>query len=248
MRALVAIALVAGACNADIDEQWELDHDRIIAVRAEPPGIMPGEVSRIDMLLGFETLPVAQRGPDFVTVVSPASLSDIVTFDGMDWIVTAPSAERIDQARGELGLLPDAPVPLQIGAAVAWPTPVVSPEGNGFAAVKVVWLGAEYVNPPINGLLIGGAEAPPAGEEIVFAKTPVGAATTVKTRLFVEADDESDIVNWLSSCGTMHDFDLHAAYVTVQEEEDDRTEGELALVLRDELGGVTWRWWPCRAE
>jgi len=241
VRVLV-LAVVLIGCNADIDEPWELDHDRIIAVRAEPPGIEPGEQAQIDVLLGYEALPVEERSPDFAQVVSPESLANTLSFDGAHWVVTAPSEARINQARGELGLLPDAPVPLRIGIAVAWPTPVASPEGmNGFAATKVVWLGQEGINPPINGLSIGGVE-PEVGAEIVFSKDE-----TVKTRLSVEADDGSDIVNWLTSCGTMHDFDLAtSAYVTVGAE--DRVEGQFALVLRDELGGVSWRVWSCRAE
>jgi hypothetical protein len=54
------------------------------------------------------------------------------------------------------------------------------------------------------------------------------------------------IVNWLTSCGEMHDFDLHSAYLTVGP--DDPQEGELAVILRDERGGVAWRVWPIRSE
>jgi hypothetical protein len=62
----------------------------------------------------------------------------------------------------------------------------------------------------------------------------------------VTADDSVDKVNWLTSCGTMHDFDLHAAYLHVLPA--DPQEGELALVLRDAKGGVTWQTWPIHAE
>jgi hypothetical protein len=187
------------------------------------------------------------KRPDVATVLSPMGLADTVSFDGTDWIVTAPSAERIDAARAELGLTPGAPVPLRLGVAVAWPTPVMAPEGNnGFGATKVVWLGAEYLNPPILGLTIDGVEPPAEQTEVVFALAK-GSTAPPKTRLFVEADDQRDIVNWLTSCGTMHDFDLSSsAYVTV--EEDDRIEGQFALVLRDELGGVSWRIFNCHAE
>jgi hypothetical protein len=64
--------------------------------------------------------------------------------------------------------------------------------------------------------------------------------------LFIEADDTVDIVNWLTSCGEMHDFDLHSAYLTVLP--DQPHEGELAVVKRDQRGGVSWRVWPIRAE
>lgn len=244
-RLYIAFALTLAACNADLDEPWELDHDRIIAVRAEPPGILAGQTSTIDMLLGYETLPVEVKRPDFVTVVAPQSLANTVSFDGTNWIVTAPSNDAIIAARAELQLEAEAPVPLQIGVAVAWPTPVMSPEGNGFAATKTVWLGREGINPPLNGLTIDGLEPPPPDETLVFPKAK-GSASPPKTWVEVEADAERDNINWLTSCGQMHDFDLPRGYVTVEDE--DRQEGQFALVLRDELGGVSWRVWNCRAE
>lgn len=239
MRAL-AIAVVLVGCSADIDDPWELDHDRIIAVRAEPPGIEPGEKSELTVLLGYEVMPVEERAPDVAMVVSPPSLANVLAPDGGKWIVTAPSAAQLDAARAELGLMPDAPVPLRVGIGVAWPTPVMSPDPSGFGAIKTVWLGTEGVNPALNGLMIGGVELEDDAD-IVLPKDEM-----VKTRLAVEADDQRDIVNWLTSCGAMHDFDLAKAYLTWGP--DDRTEGQLAIVLRDELGGVTWRVWPCRVE
>ncbi|MEO7735294.1 MAG: hypothetical protein ABIY55_30355, partial [Kofleriaceae bacterium] len=61
-----------------------------------------------------------------------------------------------------------------------------------------------------------------------------------------EADDVDFDVTWLTSCGTMHDFDLPAAYLEV--EADDVTAGELVLVVRDQGAGVTWSRWPIHAE
>jgi hypothetical protein len=236
--ALLLLALVA--CNVDIDEPWELDHDRIIAVRATPPGISPGETSTIDLLAGFETNPAVERRPDFVQVVSPMSLSDLVQpSGGGNWTVTAPTAERLDAARTELNIPAGMPVPLRIGVAAAWPTPVMSPEGNGFGAVKIVWLGISAPNPTLNGLTVNGVDAP-EGASLVVPKAE-------KVPLFVDANDEVQIVNWLSSAGTMHDFDLHSAYLTFDDPED-KLEGQLAVVLRDALGGVAWRVWSIRAE
>jgi hypothetical protein len=92
-------------------------------------------------------------------------------------------------------------------------------------------------NPTLDGVTINGVA--PGTDELVVSKTG-------KTPLFVEADDSIDIVNWLTSAGTMHDYDLHNAYITF--EKDDMTEGQLALVLRDNRGGVTWQTWTLRAE
>jgi hypothetical protein len=70
-------------------------------------------------------------------------------------------------------------------------------------------------------------------------------APGVDVRLAVDLDD-SYTVNWLTSCGTMHDFDLARAYLRVEPE--DPQSGSMAIVVRDELGGVAWRVWPITAE
>jgi hypothetical protein len=64
--------------------------------------------------------------------------------------------------------------------------------------------------------------------------------------LAIGVDDKSYDVTWLSSCGTMHDFDLPTAYLRV--EADDPAVGQLALVVRDDHGGVSWRVWPIRTR
>jgi hypothetical protein len=239
-RVIPCIVLAAvAACNADIDQPWQLAHDRIIAIRAEPPHLLPGETAKIDMLAGFTEMPAATRPPDVAYVVSPTSLGDVMAPNAGEWFVTAPSAERIDAARAELGLAANAPVPLGIGVAAAWPNKVMSPNDAGFAGLKTIFLGQSAENPTLEGLSINGVEPPPEGTEIVVPKE-------TEVRLYVEADDQMRTVNWLTSCGVMHDFDLHSAYLTVDPE--DPQEGELAVVLRDRFGGVTWRVWPIRAE
>ena len=50
----------------------------------------------------------------------------------------------------------------------------------------------------------------------------------------------------VSSCGTMHGFDLPAAYLRV--ETTGPQTGELGVVLRDASGGVAWKIWPIQAE
>jgi hypothetical protein len=235
---LLVIMIVVTGCNIDLDEPWELAHDRIIAVRATPPRIVSGEQATLDVLLGYKEMPVAQRPPDFAAVVSPPSLMNAVTPDNGQWIVTAPGEEMLAAARVELDLPPGAPVPLVVGVGVMWPYPVVSPEPSGFGAMKTVWLGERHDNPSLDGMLVNSADAP-EGAEIVVPKD-------TRVPLFVEADDTIDIVNWLTSCGEMHDFDLHSAYLVVTP--DSKQEGELAVVYRDDKGGVTWRVWPIRAE
>ena len=234
-RALVA--LVLAGCTGDLDEPWQLEHDRIIAVRADPPRIMPGEQATLEVLLSFAEQPTAVRPPDGAMVLSPPSLQGIVALENGRWVVTAPSEDMLAAARAELSLAPGAPVPLQVGVSVTWPYPVQSVDGTSFTATKTVWLGDRGANPTLTGMSIN-AEVPQASELVVPANE--------KVPLFVEADDTVHIVKWLTSCGEMHDYDLHSAYLVVTPESNQQ--GELAVVYRDDRGGVTWRVWPIRAE
>ena len=239
MKRAVFAALALAACNSDVDQPWQLDHDRIIAVKAEPPGIVVGgQSSTLTMFVGFKGAPPEEKKPDVAQVVSPMSLASLVHVesDG-NWVVDPPTDAQLAAARAELKLSSGDLVPLRVGIAAAWPTPVVSPMGNGFGAVKTVLLGVAGSNPTLEGLTVNGAD--PGDDELVVSATG-------KTPLFVQADDSVDIVNWLTSAGTMHDFDLHNAYLTF--EKDDMTEGQLAVVLRDNLGGVVWKFWSIKAQ
>ncbi len=229
MKAALLGLLVLGACAGDLDEQWQLDHPRIVAVRATPPGILSGERAEIDALIGAEGQRPVERAPEIATVISPMSLASALAPDAGRWYVTAPDAATLAAARTELGLAANAPVPLQVGVSYAAQT---------LLAFKTVYLGEARANPSLDDLEIDGAPAPAAGTEIVIAPlTDVPLSVTA---------DVDDTVNWLTSCGTMHDFDLPKAYVRV--EKDDPTTGDLAVVRRVENGGVAWRTWACRAE
>jgi hypothetical protein len=233
-RALLVIAyvaaFVAAGCTGDLDPPWQLDHDRIIAVRATPPGILAGESSTLDALLGAKGGPTRVAAPELAAVVSPASLSDALAFDGSRWVVTAPSEQRLAQVRAELMLAADAPVPLRIGVSYA---------GQTLVATKVIDLGRAASNPSLVSMNMKIDDAPAGSAEIVVEPL-------VKVPLSIDADDAQFDVTWLTSCGTMHDFDLPNAYLKVEAE--DPTTGELAVVVRDAGSGVSWNVWPIHAQ
>ena len=226
LAALAALGL--GACTGDLDPPWQLDHDRIVAVRASHPGLAPGQRATIDGLLARKGAPLALAVPEAATVVSPASLSDALVRQGNDWVVTAPSADRIEAARAELKVAAGQPVPLTIG---------VSYDGMALVGTKIIELGAAADNPTLNDVRVNDMD--PGTADLVVGKL-------VKVPLSVDANDTDFDVAWLTSCGTMHDFDLPTAYLKV--EADDPTEGQLALLVRDAHGGVVWTWWAIRAE
>jgi hypothetical protein len=212
-------ATALAACAGDIDPPWQLDHDRIIAVRATPPHVMPGATAQLDLLVGHKGAPTNQQPPDVAQVVSPQSLAGALA----GTTITAPM--DLSAARTELKLADGAPVPLVVGVLA-----------SGLAATKTVWLGDAHDNPALTGVTVDGE--PPGASIMVPPDTDIP--------LTVDADDAVDIVNWLTSCGTMHDYDLHAAHIHVLPA--DPQSGELAVVLRDNLGGVAWQVWPIAAQ
>ena len=239
---LLAIVLGFGACADDVDEPYFLDHDRIIAVRASTPRIASGESATLDALIGKKGAPPDVETPAQAMVVSPQSLAGALTNQGGAWTVTAPDAATLDAARTELKLEAGAAVPLTVGVAylgTTWPSGEVV---DGLAAIKTVWLGEHAENPTLTGLTIDG--------EDLASKTDlvIDGTKDVETHFSVTIDEEAgDDVTWLSTVGTVHDYDLAtSAYITVEDE--DLLVGDFAIVVRTENGGVVWQTWTIRAE
>jgi hypothetical protein len=224
VKALVWIVAL-GACTGDIDAQWKLDHERIIAVRATPPHVPAGTQSTIDVFVGHKGAPVEVIAPTAVTVMSPESLIDAVT----GATVTAPGDTLLNQVRSDLGLGPDDPVPLELEI-----------EADGFEALKTVYLGDTGDNPTLDGLLVNNVPPP------TDPTATITVDADVDVPLFVTGDDTVDNINWLTSCGTMNDFDLHSAFLHVNP--TDPQSGQLAVVFRDDSGGVVWQVWSIQAE
>ncbi|HSR95739.1 MAG TPA: hypothetical protein VLM79_01660, partial [Kofleriaceae bacterium] len=55
--ALGTLVVAVAACTDDLDPPWQLDHDRIIAVRATPPQIAAGDRAVVDALVGTKGAP-----------------------------------------------------------------------------------------------------------------------------------------------------------------------------------------------
>ena len=234
MRVLLLAVLLAG-CVDDVDQEWELDHDRIVAVRSTPPRIVPGERAILDVLIARKGDSPTVVAPAAAQIVSPESLASYVTLDSEGWGVIAPTEATLEATRAELGLEAGAPVPLVVGVGL---TEASFPAGGGpFAATKTVWLGDSAQNPVLDVASVDGT-TPGDDSELVVGKE-------VDVRLSVPFAPP-DKVRWLTSCGTMHDFDLPEAYLRVEPE--DSTEGDLAVVVRTANGGVAWRIWSIRAE
>jgi hypothetical protein len=170
----------------------------------------------------------AVADPDEATVVSPSGLDALLSRPGAHWTVTAPPDDQLGPARAELGLAATDPVPLRVRMVFS---------ATGEVAYKNVWLGAHAGNPTVDPITLDGRDG--------LAITDLTVAAETDIRLDVELGDDYDI-NWLTSCGTLHDFDLPHAYLRV--EPDDPHAGMLGLVVRDSFGGVTWRFWTIAAS
>jgi len=231
MRSIVvAFSVLLVGCMDPVDPRWQLDHDHIVAVRATPPRILPGESAALDALVAHEGAAATVTIPSEAAVLeAPEAIKDIVYTDGGKWFVYGPSEEALALARADLGLAADAPVPVTVYTAFAR-------EGaDPLFAKKLVYLGASAANPPTPTAMIDGA--PMAEDLVVPTETDVYLSVSVAQQWRV---------SWLSSVGTLFQDDVATSFLRVLPE--DPFEGQLAVVVRDPDGGVAWRVWPLRAD
>ncbi|NVB78737.1 MAG: hypothetical protein HOV81_10115 [Kofleriaceae bacterium] len=209
----LALLLVLAGCVDDSDPPWQLDHDRILAVRIDPPAILTGEVARLDALLAHAGGPTTTEQPIGVTAAgAPAELFTVVHFNLDHWEIDGPPEAQLAQARAELGLADDAPVPIDV--KLQFPGPLY--------ATKTVYLGTSYGNPTARVTLDG-------------ADVPASLALTAHRayRFVVDAPR----AHWFTSCGELRGHDqLEVTLVT-----GEACSGELVLVGRDDRGGTMWQ-------
>jgi hypothetical protein len=228
MRYLVLLLLVG--CIDQVDQRWELDHEHVVAVRATPPAIMPGERAKLDALLAH-----ADRPPTIGAPVGAAAgveeghpLAGIVSQSLLEgWYVTAPSAEVLDQVRARDGIPAGEPIPVPIVMAF-------SGDAEPLYATKTVYLGAPGENPTAPAMVIDG--------QLASDQITVPMQRDVYVSVNVEPGAR---VNWLTSCGSLFQDDVATAFLRVAS--DDEQAGQLAVVIRDPRGGVAWRVWPVTA-
>src|SRR5262249_42727618 len=139
----IAIVWVAG-CAGTADPQWQLDHDRIVAVRATPSHLPPGASAKLDALVAHRESTTDVEIPVVISATGP--FESIVQPDGT---ILAPSDAVLAQARQTLRLAPTAPVPVEVTA-----------QFGGLVALKTVWLGDSMDDPELPAVIIDGATPP----------------------------------------------------------------------------------------
>lgn len=159
MRALALIGAggALAGCIDPLDPAWSLDHDHVVAVRAETPGLSPGERTRFDALVAHADGPTTIDTPLEVAVPDgPAR----VYREADEWWVEAPAG------------LTGAPIAVDVYLAFGTlETPLV--------ARKAVVLGATAANPPPPLATMDGAPMSDSDALSVPRATDVYLSTTV---------------------------------------------------------------------
>ncbi len=186
-----ALLLAFAACTETHEVQpWQLDHERVVAVRATPPHIAPGEISMFDALLAHEDGPTTVEPVyNAAAPFAPGDLYTAVHFYIDHWQIDGPSEERLAVARDELGLPPGTPVPLDVTLELRGP----------LYAQKTVFLGDSRANPPAP-VLTHGPDLEVGREYTLEVQAPPGGN-----------------VRWLTSCGTLRDDTMPRATHVVDE-------------------------------
>lgn len=237
MRYALLLCLITG-CIDEIDPRWQLDHDHVVAARATPPRIRPGENTGLDALVAHKGAEVSIEAPMMAEIARSAGpdFSAYLIHDATgEWTLRAPDAEMLSSARPAMGLPADAPVPVDVMLTFARGSTeraAIDP----YRVKKTVWLGEPSTNPILPSVTIDGAAS--ESDEIVV---PIGRDVYVS--LDAPAGNK---VNWLTNVGTLFQDDVARAYLHVAPE--DRHDGQLVVVMRDNEGGVAWRVWSMRAE
>ncbi|HTL33312.1 MAG TPA: hypothetical protein VL326_09315 [Kofleriaceae bacterium] len=125
------LALLLVGCIDEIDPRWQLDHDHIIAARATPPRIHPGDATNLDALVAHANAPVSIENPMTAEVVS------------------APST-----------LYADGPTPVEVLLTFPHPSGLDRAALDPYRVKKTVWLGEPRPNPDLPPVVIDGQPAP----------------------------------------------------------------------------------------
>jgi hypothetical protein len=230
--ALAALAASAAACDEN-GAPSQLDRARVLAVQISPPHLAPAETAPVQVLVGTSDGGVAEVEAGRIEVVgappgSPAS--GMVGRGAGGWAIACPDPEGLDQLRAAMELGPDDPIPIALAVEV-------EVEGALLTASKTVYLGSDGENPQLAGISIdGGSED---GEAVVVrVGDPVAIAAEGA------AGDSELTYAWFTAVGDIDLYLSEEATLTLAEP----GAGPLALVVRDERGGVTWTWRELRVE
>jgi hypothetical protein len=217
-RALILVAACTGTPVAP--EAWQLDQDRVVAVRSTPLGLAAGEHALVDALIAHADGPTTIEAPSTL-IAAGSPLFGTVNFLFDHYELIAPDEPTLADARTELGLAAGVPIPLEVECDF---------EAFTFITQKQVLLGTHADNPVLTAIAIAGH--------------PPGATVTVAHDLDVALHTAGVTTRWLTSCGELGDSDEPDAVLHTGAP----CQGELVVVERDDASGVVWQVWPLTVE
>lgn len=210
-----------------------LDRDRVLAVRASPAHLAPGQVAPLDVLVGRADGGIAVIPPDRVEVEGDgaAATEQMLAATEEGWTVSCPPEEVLAELRAAQGLSPDDPLPVPLAIQVQVGDELLT-------ATKWVHLGSQGGNPVIDGISLAGAAPASGGTVSIRAGEEIEIAAAV-----TEVSGEPSFA-WYSSAGEIELYRSERATLVA----DPPGEGLLAVVVRDDRGGVSWVWLEVRVE
>ncbi len=232
MIGLWFLVALGAACDEGASEAV-LDRERVLAVRVSPPSLEPGETGALDVLVGRADGTVAVVAPVAVAVDLPAGAAAERMVEGgaQGWTVTCPPEEALAELRARSNLPAGAPVVVPLAVEV-------EVDGVRLPAGKSVLLGASGDNPALAGLT---ADAEEGDDGALVAPRDAEVAIAADGAV---VDDGEPTYAWYTSVGDIDLYRSEAAVLTT----GGAGRGTLALVVRDDRGGVTWTWRDARVE
>ena len=254
----MTLALSIGCADGQLPSESELDRLRILAARATPAEVAPGETVQLESLtFSPETGVVGVVWELCMTLECP-------TPEGREDPVAALDEGRIDPAAGLVGLEPDSPPAFEVPAelldalpepareegtflrfglsAVAWPEgdpdevewgtkdlpDSTSSQPNNNPALSTVWVGQTELAPGDTLAMEPGEYELDVVDRDAMAETYIYRTTDGELQTRQEDLD----VRWYSDLGTIDG--------TVWDPGPIGQTGSLIVVVRDGRGGVDW--------
>jgi len=237
---LITLTVLAAAAGCDATTgPSQLDRARVLAVQIAPPHLGPEQTALVLVLVGHSDGTVSEVEPQSIAVVGapPGSPASGMVGRGADgWAVACPDSAALEQLRVQLEIAPGEPIPIPLALEV-------EVDGEILTATKNVYLGSQGDNPALAGISAAGA-VDDGG--VLVAEVGVEIAIAAEgTEGEGEGEGEGELsYAWFTSVGEI-DLYLSAEATLVA---DEPGEGQVALVVRDDRGGVTWTWRDLRVE
>ncbi|MEM9489850.1 MAG: hypothetical protein AAGC55_11935 [Myxococcota bacterium] len=214
---LVGVAILWVGCEGFGATPAELAKTQILAIRAEPPGIRPGETATLSILVADPDGAVADPDVSWELVSDTADEPPLGTVAiGADGGVTYDAPDSIP------GDVLQESIVARVSAA----------DGE-LAALKVIAVGDESLsNPALTAFTVDGSDIL-TGRSVTLAREQ-----TVELSIGIDvAADGSAAVSWFATIGIIDQYRSNPTELVVQ---DELGSGWLFAVVRDGLGGAVW--------